>query len=168
MAVDRPVYDVDDFAQLTYQTRTSSVSADIFNALGAKPTTGDVADFRDTTLPRYGADTRAHQTHAVKTNHAMYLTTILANDEMMQAMSEDHRTAFRESAKVAAHAERIKSVQDADEISTSKTLQQSLNIEQMIELDASQHTKLREKLVPVLNKWKAYFPNGLVDRIQAA
>jgi len=167
MAVNRPVHTVEEFNNLTYKLKTNSVGVDMFNALGATPVEGDVADFRDTTLPRYGADAREDQTHAIKTEHAMYLTTILANREMMDSMSESHFEAFKQAAKVAAHAERIKSVQDADDISVTPALQRSLNISQLIEFDAAQHAKLREKLEPVREKWRAFFPNALVDRIQA-
>lgn len=168
MAVNQPVTTVEDFSRLTYKAKTNSVGVDMFNALGATPVDADDADFRDTTLPRYGADARKDQTHAVKTEHAMYLTTILANKEMIEEMSDLHREAFRQAAKTAAHAERIKSVQDAEEIATTPALQRSLNISQLIEFDSTQHAKLREKLEPVREKWRAYFPNALVDRIQAA
>ena len=168
MAVNQPVTSVEDFSRLTYKARTNSVGVDIFNALGATAVDAENADFRDTTLPRYGADSREDQTHAVKTEHAMYLTTILANKEMIEEMSDQHREAFRQAAKTAAHAERIKSVQDAEEIATTPALQRSLNISQLIEFDSAQHAKLREKLEPVREKWRAYFPNALVDRIQAA
>ena len=168
MAVNQPVTSVEDFSRLTYKARTNSVGVDIFNALGATAVDGENADFRDTTLPRYGADSREDQTHAVKTEHAMYLTTILANKEMIEEMSDQHREAFRQAAKTAAHAERIKSVQDAEEIAATPALQRSLNISQLIEFDSAQHAKLREKLEPVREKWRAYFPNALVDRIQAA
>ncbi len=168
MAVNQPVTSVEDFSRLTYKARTNSVGVDMFNALGATAVDAENADFRDTTLPRYGADSREDQTHAVKTEHAMYLTTILANKEMIEEMSDQHREAFRQAAKTAAHAERIKSVQDAEEIAATPALQRSLNISQLIEFDSAQHAKLREKLEPVREKWRAYFPNALVDRIQAA
>lgn len=167
MAVNRPVHSVDDFSGLTHDAKISSVRADMFAALGSTPVDGGEGDYKDTTLPRYGADASKDQTYAIKTDHAMYLTTILANKDLMDCMSESHYEAFKQAAKTAAHAERIKSVQDADEISVTPSLQRSLNISQVIELDAAQHAKLREKLEPVREKWRGYFPNALVDRIQA-
>jgi len=167
MAVNQPIKDIEDFSGLTFRSITNSLTVDVFRALGAKPTE-DIADFKDTTLPRYGADCLPSQSVAVKTDHAMYLTTILANSTLIDELSDEHLAAFYQAAKQSAHAERIKSVQDAEEIAQNVSLQRSLNIQQLITLTAAQHAQLKQLLTPVLNKWKPYFPNALVERIQTA
>ena len=62
MAVNRPVHSVDDFSGLTHDAKISSVRADMFAALGSTPVDGGESDYRDTTLPRYGADASEDQT----------------------------------------------------------------------------------------------------------
>lgn len=168
MAVNRPINAVSEFEGLKYKKKINAVGTDMFNALGSVPTESLDSDFRDTTLPRYHADAREDQAYAINTGHSMYLTTILANDDMFSNLSEEHKAAFVQASKIAAHAERIQSVEDAKEIATNLHLQQERGISQVIELNEVELASLREKLTPVLNKWKSYFPNSLVDRIQAA
>jgi TRAP-type C4-dicarboxylate transport system substrate-binding protein len=167
MAVNRSIKQVSDFAGLKYKVRPNAVSSSIFDALGATPAEKSEIDIADTTLPRYHADAREDQTYAINTGHAMYLTTILTNNEMFNAMSEEHQAAFVKAAKIAASAERTQSVKDANEIATTPTLQRERGINEFITWNESQLEELRARLIPVLNSWKAYFPNDLVNRIQA-
>lgn len=168
IAANKPITNIDEFNGLNYQIRLSPVADNIFQALGATPTERDTADFRDTTFPRYHADATNSQRWAIDTGHAMYLTTLLINSEMWSDMSSEEQSWFAKAAKVAARAERLQSVADAEEIATNKTLQHERGIDSVINLSEAEHKKLRSLLEPVLNAWKPLFPNQIVERIQAA
>jgi TRAP-type C4-dicarboxylate transport system substrate-binding protein len=96
----------------------------------------------------------------------MYLTTILMNDDMWANLSVNDQVSFREAAKICARAERAKSVADADEIKTDASKQADRGIQSMNELSEAEVKKLKDKLVPVTDKFSKYFGNDLVDRIR--
>lgn len=168
MAVNRPVTSVDDFSQLTFKRDRMALTQDMFAALGATPVDDGSHDFRDTTLPRYGADAREDQQWACKTGHAMYLTTILMNDAMWEQFDDATQTAFKAAARECAKAERIQSVADGEEIERNTVKQAQLGIQQVINLPAQEIAKLQALLAPVTEKWRSSFPNNLVSRIEAA
>lgn len=50
----------------------------------------------------------------LKTNHSMFLTSILVGGEFFETLTETQQTAFRESAKIVAKLERKWSLEDAE------------------------------------------------------
>jgi len=50
----------------------------------------------------------------LKTNHSMFMTSILIGDEFFNELNEEQQNAFRESAKVVAKLERQWSLEDAE------------------------------------------------------
>jgi TRAP-type C4-dicarboxylate transport system substrate-binding protein len=52
--------------------------------------------------------------HVLKTNHSMFLTTILVGDNFFKTLTPAQQKAFRESAKVVAKLERKWSIEDAE------------------------------------------------------
>ena len=165
MASDKPVVTVEDFASMTAKYVRSPVFAETFKALGMGSKDSD-ANTTQTTLPRYHVEASASQKHVINTNHSMYLTTILMNDEMWQGMSVDEQMNFKEAAKICARAERIKSVADADEIKNDVSKQAERGIESIGDLSEAESEKLRAKLAPVTDKFAKFFGNDLVDRIR--
>ena len=73
---------------------------------------------------------------------------------------------FTETAKICAAQERRQSVQDAHEIATQREKQKALGITQYHEL--KDFELLESQLSPVIDRWKDYFPNNVVNRIIAA
>lgn len=168
MTSTTPISTIDDFAMLTNKQTNHAISADIFTALGSKAVSADKADLRQTTLPRYHVDARKDQNYVVSTGHSMYLTTILANQDMWNSFDDATKQHFKTASKICAAAERIKSVADGDYIAENKGAQDNLGIKLFSNLDSTQMTKLRNLLAPVTAKWKPYFANDLVDRIATA
>ncbi len=167
MASDKEIKSVEDFNNMSASYQASPVFAEMFKALGMKTAdTKEDANLAQTTLPRYHVETTASQKHVINTEHSMYLTTILMNDDMWNDMSVDHQMKFREAAKVCASAERAKSVSDAEEIKNEQSKQDERGIASISDL--SDQDILRAKLVEVTDKFGKFFGNDLVDRIRKA
>jgi len=168
MASNSPVTSVDDFAHLKFKQDRMALTQDMFAALGATAVADGTHDFRDTTLPRFGADAREDQRWATQTGHAMYLTTILMNDAMWEEFDEQTQLWFKQAARECAKTERAQSVADGEFIASNREKQQELGIDQVLSLPETEIDRLKALLAPVTEKWRAYFPNNLVDRIEAA
>ena len=169
MASDSPINCVDDFQKLTYAKSGNGLWTDMFQALGAKESSDfKKANFRQTTLPRYHADAANHQRFCTDTQHSMYLTTILMNDNLWTNFDSDTKEIFKYAAKVTAKAERVQSVADGEKIASSPAIYNQHGIDQMLYFSDEEQNRLKETLSPLINKWKPYFSQGLVDRIQAA
>jgi TRAP-type C4-dicarboxylate transport system substrate-binding protein len=166
MAADSRITTVEGMEGLTYQSKSSPVFTEMFRALGMKGKQDSEANLTQTTLPRYHVEASKTQTHVLDTQHSMYLTTILMNDDMWANLSVNDQVSFREAAKICARAERAKSVADADEIKTDASKQADRGIQSMNELSEAEVKKLKDKLVPVTDKFSKYFGNDLVDRIR--
>lgn len=167
MAIDKPISSIDQFKNMTANAHPNPVFTEMFKALGMSMA-GDDANLTQTTLPRYHVEASKSQKHVVDTQHSMYLTTILMNDNMWNDLSVSDQINFREAAKICARAERAKSVADAEEIKTDASKQADRGIETMKDLPADESEKLRAKLIPVTDKFAKFFGNDLVDRIRKA
>ena len=78
-----------------------------------RATADDVADVAEqggaieTTYLRFGGK------NVLKTNHSMFMTSILTSDAFLSTLTEEQRAAFKEAAHRVAKIERIWSVEDA-------------------------------------------------------
>ena len=166
MASDTPIKSINDFNGLTHSGTSNSLWNDIFEQLGSKSTKFGSHNITQTTLPRYHADARSSQKFCTDTQHSMYLTSILMNQDMWSEFDDETKAIFKQSSKVVARQERKQSVADAEEIAS--TTYREHGIDQIFDLSESDQTVLRLKLTPLIEKWKPYFTPGLVDKIQAA
>ena len=164
MAMDQRITSVDQLASMTVNHRQSPVFTEMFRALGMG--TAADANVTQTTLPRYHVEATKSQKHVLDTQHSMYLTTILMNDDMWNALTVSEQINFREAAKICARAERAKSVADAEAIKTDAGEQVARGIETIGDLAPAEQARLREKLTAVTDKFAKFFGNDLVDRIR--
>jgi TRAP-type C4-dicarboxylate transport system substrate-binding protein len=164
MATDKQITSIDQLENMTVKHKQSPVFTEMFRALGMD--TADDANMTQTTLPRYHVEASESQKHVIDTQHSMYLTTILMNDDMWADLSVDDQMHFREAAKICARAERAKSVADAEEIKNDASKQAERGIETIGDLEPAEIEKLKAKLVPVTDKFAKFFGNDLVDRIR--
>jgi len=167
MATDKAITSIDQLKDMTANAQPSPVFVEMFKALGMSMA-GDDANLTQTTLPRYHVEASESQKHVINTQHSMYLTTILMNDNMWNDLSVSDQINFKEAAKVCARAERAKSVADAEEIKNDASKQAERGIETIGDLSIAESEKLRAKLVPVTDKFAKFFSNDLVDRIRKA
>ena len=165
LASDTPVSCMEQLKGLSYRENNNSMWSDLFNTLGMKP--GSLqANITQTTYPRYKADAGSHQKYIADTGHAMYLTSILANEEFWNELSIEDQLHFQTAANICARAERVKSVADAEVIKTDKDTQSELGISQIFDFDNAERNKLQQALESVSKKWEKYFTTGLVDKIR--
>ena len=167
LATDQAIKSIDQLKDMTANAQPSPVFTEMFKALGMDMAGRD-ANLTQTTLPRYHVEASESQKHVIDTQHSMYLTTILMNDNMWNELSVSDQMHFREAAKICARAERAKSVSDAQEIKTDAGKQADRGIETIGDLDPVEQEKLKAKLVPVTDKLSKFFGNNLVDRIRKA
>lgn len=164
IAADRSITSVEDMKGLTYKSKSSPVFTEMFRALGM--TEADDANLTQTTLPRYHVEASDSQKHVANTQHSMYLTTILANDEMWNSLSAEDQMHFMTASKICARAERIQSVADAEEIMNSDQAKADRGIETVEHFSQQEVDALKARLTPVTDKFAKYFGNNLVDRIR--
>lgn len=166
MASDSPIKSLNDFNGLKFSSSYNGLWNDIYQTLGAKAADFGSHNITQTTLPRYHADANESQRFCTDTQHSMYLTSILMNQDMWSEFDAETKNIFKESAKVVASQERKQSIADANEIATSTYREHG--IDQIFYLSDQDQKVLRSKLTPLIEKWKPYFTPGLVDKIQAA
>ena len=164
MAADRAITSVEQLQDMTAMHKPGPVFTEMFKALGM--TSKEDANVTQTTLPRYHVETTPSQKYVIDTEHSMYLTTILMNDNMWEGLSAEDQEHFRQAAKICARAERAKSVADAEFIKSDAGAQAERGIESVTDLSAEEQSKLRAKLEPVTEKFAKFFGNNLVDRIR--
>lgn len=171
---------VDDFKGLTMSVSYNPIFADVANAFGCEHVKVDAeeenrielnrtVDSVQTTLPRYQAETDATvHAHVVNTNHSMYLTTIIINNDFWDTLSIADQEAMRKAALNSSRQERAWSIEDANKLATDETEQARLGIKSMTALPEAEQNKLKERAKPVYEKYENIFSTGLVDSIRNA
>jgi TRAP-type C4-dicarboxylate transport system substrate-binding protein len=116
---------IEDLADLASQkviVSNRGPRADTFEAVGVEPVVvsphlwggydtvpeGGSANAIETTYLRFKG------THILKTNHSIFMTTILTNKAFWESLTAEQQTAFEESAKITARIERQWAIADAD------------------------------------------------------
>jgi TRAP-type C4-dicarboxylate transport system substrate-binding protein len=100
--------------------------------------------------------------HVLKTEHNMFLTTIVVNDQLWQSLDAKLQDAFREAAIETARLERQWSIEDAEEFERNC----KLNGVTITEISEEEKQHLRRLSQPVYDKWEPYFMPGLIKEIK--
>ncbi len=176
-ASDTPIRSIKDFADKTYARYKNPIHADMIDIVGAKKVycvlnadknIGKTLNITQTTYPRYHADTYKSQKYVADTKHSMYLTAILLNDTFWSSLTDEDRGHFRTAGLKASRTERIKSVEDAEEIKSSKNKQDELGIEEVIEWSDEEIEKLSKLWAPLYKKYDKFFGKDILNRIKKA
>lgn len=181
IAANKKIEKAEDLNGMSMCVTTNPIFADLANSFGceykriegedqiSKHAEARGTDSVQTTLPRYHVETdTAVHTHVVNTNHSMYLTTIIINQNFWDELSIADQEAMRKAALNSARQERIWSVADAHKIATDQNEQARLGIKSMSTLPAEEQAKLEEKVKPVFEKYQNVFSTGLIDAIKNA
>lgn len=114
------------------------------------------ADAVETTYLRFNGK------HILKTNHSMFMTTIVVSNKFWDSLTEKQQQAFRDAALVASRREREWSVQDAE------TFEQQAEANGVTITDISDEDAkaLKRKSQTTYVKTKYFFTPGLVQRIR--
>jgi TRAP-type C4-dicarboxylate transport system substrate-binding protein len=180
IASETPITKTDDLKGQTMSVGANPIFTDLGHAFGCvlKKSIGKYDDRREinkdmstvqTTLPRYLNETvpSKHQ-HVLCTNHNMYLTTIIINDEFWNTLSIADQTAMRTAALNSARMERKWSVADAEKIATDSNEQAKLGIKSLTKLSPEEQSKLENTVIPVYEKYNSFFTTGLIESIKNA
>lgn len=165
-----------DFYDLNIACSKSPVSTDMFTAIDANPVPMLVdeinqamkegrVDAGTTTYARFFA----RQQHEVAkfindTQHSLFLTSIVTNKNVWNAMSDHDQKVWKESALVAASLEREASIQDNFRVQKEAL---EYNIE-TVQMTASEKEKFKKHITSIYPKYESYFAQGLVSDIRGA
>jgi TRAP-type C4-dicarboxylate transport system substrate-binding protein len=160
---------IDELAQVPLATSTRPTFT-FFNDVGAnslsRPKIG-VDDYADLANNFGAVETtylRFTGKHVLKTEHSMFLTTILTGGTFWNSLSAEEQAAFKIAAKIVAKIERLWSVEDAEKFE-AKAEANGVTIHNINAAD-------RERMVEASKKTRSAiaerYSAGLVERILAA
>lgn len=100
--------------------------------------------------------------HVLKTEHNMFLTTIVVSNDLWDSLTESEQQAFSQAAIEAGRLERKWSVEDAEEFERNCKVN-GVTITEVSEQDREYFRSLSGQ---VYEKWEPAFLPGLVDAIK--
>lgn len=184
IATNKDITTARDLKGLTMGVGLNPIFLDLAKAFGCEPhkldidvrVDGDKTAMKDsnnqhslvqTTLPRYvgEVDPTVHP-NVLTTDHSMYLTTIVINNEFWQNLSIADQESMRTAALNSSRLERQWSVQDAEKIASDPAEQARIGIKKLYALPAEEQEILTKSVSSVYDKYKDVFSTGLVDSIK--
>jgi TRAP-type C4-dicarboxylate transport system substrate-binding protein len=180
MASKKQILSAEDLKGLTIGIVGNPVFADMAKAFGSDFELLADADHKNlaaisaaktdtvqTTLARYNveADNSTHK-HVTNTQHTLYLTTIVMNEDFWSSLSIEDQLLIKEAALNSARKERQWSIEDNENISNSENEQKKLGITSFNDFPKEEADKLRSSLEPLYKKYTSFFSTGLIDSIK--
>ena len=117
-----------------------------------------LADAVETTYLRWQGE------HVFKTNHSMFMTTILVTNEFWSSLTSSQQQAFQMAASEAAAIERAWALEDAADYEAN-AIQQGVSI---VEMNDEDTTLLKKKSQLAYIRSHSLFSKGLVAKIKTA
>ena len=167
---------LEDFSGVLYACSESIVQIGTAKLLGANSNpmgVDDVKDAIESNRVDVGSSTYARffsqgyqniSKYINETNHSMFLTCFIMNNEFFKTLSTEHQIIFREAAINAAKVERSESVAD---ISNVKTKAIAAGIE-IVTINEKELDRMRLATLPLYDKFGSMFSAGLVESIRNA
>lgn len=174
MPVDHSVSTLNELVGKPMRSGMSSIAQDTLTAFGMTPVPTEVEELTPTihegkavggehVAQRLIPDSCETWTKTIiDTEHSLFLTSIVVNQQWWDSLSLSVQEVFVESAFEAAKNERELSIQDGKE-SISKL--ENMGI-QYIELSSEEKSELKEKTKLVYEKYNNYFDNDLISKIK--
>lgn len=100
--------------------------------------------------------------HVLKTNHSMFLTTILVSNKFWSSLTDHQRQAFEKAAHSAARQERQWSIEDAAKYE-AEAAGKDITI---VDISEQDRQTLKHKSQMTYVKFKHFFSDGLVHKIR--
>lgn len=116
----------------------------------------NIGDAVETTYLRFNGK------HVLKTNHSMFMTTIVVSNKFWDSLTEKQQQAFKDAALVASRREREWSVQDAETFEQNAVA----NGVTITEISEEDQAILKKKSQLTYFKTKYYFSPNLVSNIR--
>lgn len=163
---NEPLTSPQELTDKRIRVNLNPVNSDFVNVIGGKPTqlfsygydeiaAGEL-DVAETTYIRFLGK------HVLKTEHNMFLTTIVVSNRVWDSLTPEEQEAFSVAALEAARLERKWSVEDAEDF--EKNCKQ--NGVTITEVSPEDREYLRSLGQQVYEKWEPNFFPGLVDAIK--
>lgn len=161
-----PINSVRELVGKRIRVNSNPVNRDFMTAAGAEAkqmatygydeiTTGDL-DAAETTYIRFLGK------HVLKTNHNMFLTCIVVNNQLWNDLTESEQAAFEQAATETARLERQWSVEDANEFEIN-CVKNGVTI---VDVPDSDLDYLKDLSESVYREWEPQFLPGLIDYIK--
>ncbi|HYG86512.1 MAG TPA: TRAP transporter substrate-binding protein [Azospirillum sp.] len=171
----RPVTKVDDVAGLKIRVIQTPIYIDMFKALDANPVPLPFTELY-TALETRTVDGQENpsktielsklyevQKHLTVTRHIYNPQSLLVSKAFWDKLTPDEQTLFREAAAEAtAYQRKVSREQDADALNSLR----SKGV-QVVELSASELDRFRDKVKPVVEKYKAEVGPALIEEMYA-
>ncbi|MFZ3230196.1 MAG: TRAP transporter substrate-binding protein [Pseudobdellovibrio sp.] len=173
IASNTPITSIEDFKGLKIRIAKSPVAEDSLKAVGAIPIPMELEELNnaigqdlvsggESTYPRfYSMKQNEVATVINDTRHSLFLTSILVSKKFWATLDQDLQTIMSKAAIVAAHAERIESVDDI-KVVQDKCKNDGVAV---IELSHEEQTKFKAATQSVYTKYEDFFTAGLIKKI---
>lgn len=102
--------------------------------------------------------------HILRTNHSMFLTTVLVSNKFWDSLTGDQQKNFRIAARRAARRERQWSIEDGERFE-SEAIERGISIK---DLSAEDQARLRHISQITYHKYKYYFSKDLIKKIRTS
>ena len=100
--------------------------------------------------------------HILKTNHSMFMTTILVSNKFWNTLTDDEQVIFQKASLEAARKERQWSIEDAEKFE-SQAKQNGVSI---VDISDKDRNTLKRKAQMTYVKYKYHFSDDLIKRIR--
>ena len=161
---NKPIVNIEDLKGLRIVTQNNLTLGTTIESMGGKAITiaprlwqkqdvlNNVGDAIETTYLRF------HGKHVLKTQHSMFMTTILVSNKFWNTLTEKQQWAFRDAALVASRMEREWSVADGDKFEQD-AVKNGITI---VDISEKDRLALKKKSQLTYFKCKGLFTPGLV------
>lgn len=173
----KAIQSVEDFKDLKLRvSEKSPIAFDTFKAVGAVPVPMVIENIPnevrsgtieggESTYPRvYGMNQNEVCEYVNNTEHSLFLTGIIINENFWNTLSKEHQNAIKVAAYEAAQAERVEAVEDV-ELVKQRCIDDGIKVINMPENERIKFKQITEKIYTM---YQDYFTQGLVDKIKQA
>jgi len=175
IGLNKSIESVEDLKGLKVRVPASPVISDYFAELGTDPVmimpideiadamnskSVDAAEITYRRLYEFGAENSVD--HILHSNHDLFLTSIILNQDFWNTLSEDLQNIIRDAALLAARSERADAIHD-DIVHREKCLDDGIIVKNM---SPKLEQEFRDRSVNVYAKYEDWFTPNLVKIIQ--
>lgn len=165
---DQPIASIEDLEGLRVVTQNNLTLGTTIESMGGKAITISPRLWGKQDVLNNGADAvettylRFHGKHVLKTQHSMFMTTILISNKFWETLTEQQQVAFRTAALVASRMEREWSVADGEKFEQD-AVENGITI---VDISEEDRLKLKKKSQLTYFKCKGLFTPGLVANMR--
>jgi len=176
ISTNRAIRSVEDLQGLKVRVPHSPVIQDYFEALGMDPVmlelseipdalTSNKIDAAEITYRRlYDANAQEHTDSILHSNHNIFLTSILVNQEFWSGLDADLQQVIEQAALLAAQDERVDAIED-DHVHRQLCLDDGITVN---DPDAEIQKQFRDRAVMIYDKYTPMFGQTFIDKIKSA